>query len=110
MLLRGRSNTVPVKTSIVLSKTFKFYQERRSKCVKFYFDSTYNRKEAIVLVREAGYETLTDDLTNYNNVVCRDYLTSLSTWTTLENYDVITVPSLKGPTISVDIQNFKSYL
>jgi DNA polymerase elongation subunit (family B) len=109
MLLRGRSNTVPVKTSIVLSKTFKFYQDRRSKCVKFYFDSTYNRKEAIVLVREAGYETLTDDLTNYNNVVCRDYLTSLSTWTTLENYDVITVPSLKGPTLSVDIQNFKSY-
>jgi DNA polymerase elongation subunit (family B) len=109
LLLKGRSNTVPSKTSIVLSKTFKFYQERRSKCVRFYFDSTYNRKEAIVLVREAGYETLTDDLTNYNNVVCRDYLTSLSTWTIIENYDVINVPSLKGSTITVDIKNFKSY-
>jgi len=105
--------TQPVKTSIIKGKPFKYYQQNLSLFLRFYYLKVYNRKEAIILARQQGYETAHDDLNNYYAVVCRDYLTSFSSWVYLCNYQERVVNCLKSEnhisTYRVSINNFKAY-
>lgn len=54
-------------------------------------------------------ETTSDDKTSYYNVVCRDYLTTLTTWAVMENWRIDRNSNFKDQIIRVDIKDFKKY-
>jgi DNA polymerase elongation subunit (family B) len=109
LLLDRDEITKPEKTSMIKGKPFKYYQEHKSNFIRFYYLKIKNRKEAIKLVRNHGYETTTDDLSCYYRVVCRDYLTSFSTWIKLNNYYEDEVKCLKDITYRINIKDYKPY-
>jgi DNA polymerase elongation subunit (family B) len=112
-LLNRDKDTTPHKTSKILGKPFKYYQEDNSTFLRFYYWKTKARKTAIQLVRQQGYNTTHDDLGSYYRVVCRDYLTTLSVWATLNNYRPAVVEMLKGnnniDTYRLDINDYKAF-
>ena len=108
-LLESNETTTPFKWSIINSKPFKYYRETKSKFAKFYYNKTKNRAEAIKLIKKNGYTTTSDDLASYYRVVCRDFLTTYSSWATLDNYKKEDVELLKGTTYRVPIENYKAY-
>lgn len=95
-LLSKEPTTTAEKISIIKAKPFKGFQEHNSKFIRFYYNKTKNRKTAIDLVRLHGYETATDDKANYYRVVCRDNLTTFSSWVTLSNYNQYDGDYIKG--------------
>ena len=106
--------STPTKTSVFKAKPFKYYQEHLNEWVRFYYIKTShkskaNRQAAIKYIRDAGYETATDDLNNYYRVVCRDYLTSFSTWVELIKYDKADIDQLKGLVFSANIEDYIPY-
>lgn len=112
-LLARDKQTTPEKTSTIYGKPFKYYQLKENKFLRFYYWKTKTRKLAIKLVRDSGYETAHDDISCYYRVVCRDYLTSMSTWVTLTNYVEHNVKCLKSKnsinTYRLDISNYHRY-
>jgi DNA polymerase elongation subunit (family B) len=104
----------PIK--IIKGKPFKYYQTHQDKFIRLYYTKTYIRKAAINHVLENSYEidevkyaymTAVDDLSCYYRVVCRDYLTTFSSWVNIKKYTV--VPSgeiLKGTTIRCSINDY----
>lgn len=107
--LLNEEPTRPEKTTAFKSKSFKLYQTEKSQFIKFYYNKLKTRQNALKLVKLHGYETTTDDLNNYYRVVCRDYLTTFSAWTELENYTEVNIENLKGRTIGIDISDYKPY-
>lgn len=108
-LLESDEITTPVNKSIINAKPFKYYRENKAKFLRLYYTKTKNRVAAIHLLRKNGFTTTSDDLASYYRVVCRDYLTTFSSWATLENYKSANVDMLKGTTYRVSIKNYKAY-
>lgn len=108
-LLESDDTTAPVNKSIINAKPFKYYRENKAKFLRLYYTKTKNRVAAIHLLRKNGFTTTSDDLASYYRVVCRDYLTTFSSWATLENYKSANVDMLKGTTYRVSIKNYKAY-
>lgn len=102
--------TKPEKITIIKAKPFKYYRTEQSEFIRFYYKKTKNRQFAIKFVKKEGYETTSDDLNSYYRVVCRDHLTTFSSWAVLDNYTQTTVPSLKGTTYRLNIKDYKPYL
>lgn len=108
-LLEADEVTTPVNKSIINSKPFKYYRESKAKFLRLYYTKTKSRVAAIHLVRKNGFTTTSDDLASYYRVVCRDYLTTFSSWATLDNYKKADVDMLKGTTYRVSIKNYKAF-
>ncbi len=106
--LRRDEITNPVQTSIKKARPFKYYQEHQSEFIRFYYEKEKSRLTALKLIKQLGYETTTDDMGNYYRVVCRDALTTFSSWAYLNDYQEIESDRLKGRTIRVSIKNYKS--
>lgn len=97
----------PIDFEIMMAKQFKGYQKEKRTFARFYFDKLKTRKEAIKYVSEKGYETTADDSSCYYRVVCRDYLTTFSSWITINNYTIKTYSSIRGPVFELDIVDYK---
>jgi len=109
-ILKMHDSTTPIKTTQIEAKSFKYYQKQKNIFVRFYYQKTKNRTEAIKLIRQHGYETAHDDLNSYYRVVCRDYLTTFSSWAVLTNWTYkSTMSCLKGETLRVDINDYNAY-
>lgn len=74
-------------TSTSEGLSFKKFDDRAT-FIQLHFKSTARRKKAIEIFRRHKFETAHDDLTNYYNVVCRDWMCSFTTWSVLRNYRV----------------------
>ena len=105
--LQQKKYACPESFEIIKGRQFKGYQKDRRTFVKFYFDKLKTRREAIKELRANGYETTSDDTSSYYRMVCRDYLTSFSSWVNISEYTVKTYSSIRGPVYSVDIKNYK---
>jgi DNA polymerase elongation subunit (family B) len=100
----------PVKQSVVNAKPFRYYRKTKAKFLRLYYTKTKSRCAAIRLVRDNGFTTTTDDTASYYRVVCRDYLTTFSSWAVLEDYAKVDNSTLlKGTTYRVSIQNYKAF-
>lgn len=108
-ILENDDNTIPTRKSTSMGRVFKYYQTVKSRFLRVYYLKTKNRQEAIKLIRKNGYQTTHDDLASYYRVVCRDFMTSFSSWVKLNDYSYETVPMLKGETIRIDIKNYKAF-
>jgi DNA polymerase elongation subunit (family B) len=109
-LLEAEEITTPIKKSIISAKPFKYYQQHKSKFLRVYYNKTKNRNNAIQLIRRNGYSTTTDDTASYYRVVCRDHLTTFSSWAILDNYSSADVQLIKGETYRLDIANYKPFV
>lgn len=103
--LSQKKYACPESFEIVKGKSFKGYNKERQTFVKFYFEKLKFRREAIKEIRAKGYETTSDDTSSYYRMVCRDYLTTFSSWVYISEYTIRTYPSLRGPVYSVNIQS-----
>ncbi len=108
-ILNAGNGTAPTSKSKIAAKQFKYYHEAKSKFLRLYYTKTKDRTEAIKLVRSKGYTTVSDDMASYYRVVCRNYLTTFSSWVLLENYQRVTIDKLKGVTYKLDIKDYKPY-
>jgi DNA polymerase elongation subunit (family B) len=97
----------PVNFEILKGKQFKGYRKDRRVFARFYFDKVKTRKEAIKHVRNKGFETTADDISCYYRVVCRDYLTTFSSWVNISDYKVRTYSGIRGSVFEVNISNYK---
>lgn len=97
----------PNNFEVIKGRQFKGYQKTRRTFARFYFDKLKTRKEAIKFVKSQGYETTADDMSCYYRVVCRDYLTSFSSWIDISEYNVRTYSSIRGSVFDVNINNYK---
>lgn len=105
--LQQHKYACPNKFEILKARPFKKYQENRSVFARFYFDKLKTRTEAIKHVRSQGFETTADDMSCYYRVVCRDYLTSFSSWVKIIDYNVRTYANIREPVFDVHINNYK---
>lgn len=108
-LLDADDATTPVNKSIINSKPFKYYRQNQAKFLRLYYLKTKNRVSAIQLLRKNGFITTSDDLASYYRVVCRDNLTTFSSWATLDNYQTAHIDTLKGTTYRLNIKNYNAY-
>lgn len=99
----------PIENSVVIAKPFKGYQKHNSKFVRLGYEKTKTRADAIKLVRKHGFKTTCDDLSCYYRVVCRDQLTTFSSWAMLNDYTIDSVDQLKGVTIRLNYKNYKAH-
>ncbi len=105
-LLLSDTKTEYTHISSQLGKPFKGYHEQEQKFLRFYYNSTKKRKDAIIALQKLGYPTYADDLSNYYRVVCRNYRTTFCSWAKLTKYRSHDFESLKGKTYRLDIKNF----
>jgi DNA polymerase elongation subunit (family B) len=97
-------------TEIEEAKPFKYYQTHKNKFVKIYFEKLQHRRVAIIHVREKlHYKTFHDDLSSYERVVCRDYLTTLTAWCEISDYEIKDMDQFKESVFYVNIDNYKKY-
>ncbi len=109
-LLEADDLTSPSEKSIINAKPFKYYRESKAKFLRLYYTKTKSRVAAIQLIRKNGYTTTSDDTASYYRVICRDYLTTFSSWATLDDYKKVgTSDLLKGTTYRVSIKNYKAF-
>ena len=87
-------------------KQFKGYNSNKRTFVKFYFDDLKSRVDSIKLLRGHNYETTSDDLNSYYRVVCRDYLTSFSSWVYISNYTIKTYQKIRGKVFRINMKNY----
>jgi DNA polymerase elongation subunit (family B) len=105
--LKEHKYASPESYEIFKAKKFKGFSETRSTYVRFYFLKLKTRREAIKEVRNMGFETTSDDTSCYYRLVCRDYLTTFSSWVYLSDYKIRTYSSIRGTVFEVDITNYK---
>lgn len=105
--LQQKKYACPESFKIIKGRKFKGYHKDKRTFVKFYFNKLKTRCEAIKELRSKGYETTSDDTSSYYRMVCRDYLTSFSSWVNISEYNIKTYTSIRGPVYSVDIKNYK---
>lgn len=108
-ILESNELTTPEDYNPAKFKPFKYYQKNKSWFLRLYYSKLKNRKTAIEELRKHKYETTTDDLNSYYRVVCRDYLTTFSSWAILTNYTTTELSNIKGDIIRVDIDNYKAF-
>jgi DNA polymerase elongation subunit (family B) len=108
-ILESNELTIPDDYSPMKFKPFKYYQKNKSWFLRLYYTKVKNRKLAIEELRKKKYETTTDDLNSYYRVVCRDYLTTFSSWAIITNYNTAELNNIKGDVIRVDIENYKAF-
>ena len=90
---------------LIKARPFRGFQEHESVFLRLYFRKLQDRKIAIKIAEELKLQLAHDDATNYINVVCRDKMTSFSSWARLSNYDIISAKNsrrFKCDIISVD--------
>jgi DNA polymerase elongation subunit (family B) len=104
--LKQKKYAYPESYEIIKGRKFRGHQSDRRSFVKFTFDKLKMRQEAIKDIRTQGYETTSDDTSSYYRMVCRDYLTTFSSWVNISEYHIRTYPSLRGAVYKVDIKNF----
>lgn len=103
------ANLEPDNESLIKGKPFKYYQDEQNNFLRLYYLKTKLRAKAIRLLREHNYETAHDDLSCYYRVVCRDYLTTFSSWVELNSYESCNISVLKGACCRLDIADYKKY-
>lgn len=103
--LKSREYAKPTKFEIVKGKRFKIHQKERGVYARFYFTKLKTRKEAIKYVKDKGYETASDDSSCYYRVVCRDNLTTFSSWLDISEYVVKTYTSIRGTVFDVTMKH-----
>ena len=108
-LLDSDETTKPFKKTVISARPFRYYQPNKSKFLRVFYQKTKTRVAAINLVRRNGYETTSDDLASYYRVVCRDNLTTFSSWAMLTDYKPTSVNFLKGETYRVKISKYKQF-
>lgn len=108
-ILEQDPETTPIRQGKHHAKQFRGYTENKSAFLKLYYLKDKTRAKAIRLIRTHGYKTASDDLSSYYRVVCRDYLTTFSTWAILDKYTVEPNKSIKGTVLRVSIEDFKPY-
>lgn len=110
-LKNDQNKMEPIKYEITTGRQFKLYQKEKNYYVRFYFNKSTFRKNAINYVRTKNLETVHDDLTCYYRVVCRDRFMSFTGWNVLSDYKVSTSKNLKGSIFNVDVPSggYKAY-
>ena len=112
--MKSQPDISPEKFEIVRGKHFKSFQTERSTFVRCYFNKLKTRNAAIKYIRSKRYYTANDDLSCYYRVVCRNYLTTFSSWVTISDYNIRTYGSseycvgIKGNVFDVNIKNYKT--
>lgn len=99
----------PDNYEIHTGKEFKLYKKKNQTFMRIYFTKLKNRKEAIKIVREMGLSTSADDISCYYRVVCRDYLTTFSSWVTISNYSIRKYSCIRGTVFNISIDNYTKY-
>ncbi len=111
----------PCRISSFYAKQFKYYQEKPTLFYRFYFTKNSERLQALKLINENPsyankegeikyFSTTHDDIDKncYHRVVCRDFDITLSSWSTLENYEILSSHMrIKGEVIKLHITNYK---
>jgi DNA polymerase elongation subunit (family B) len=87
---------------LIKARPFRGFQEKESIFLRLYFRKLQDRKIAIKIADELKLQLAHDDATNYINVVCRDKMTSFSSWAKLSNYSRIKSPRFKCDIISIN--------
>jgi DNA polymerase elongation subunit (family B) len=105
--LKRMKYAFPNNFEIIKGRQFKGYQKERRVFARFYFDKLKTRNEAIKFVRSKGFDTTADDTSCYYRVVCRDYLTTFSSWVNISDYKVRTYSGIRGSVFEVNISNYK---
>ena len=105
--LKRMKYACPNNFEIIKGRQFKGYQKERRVFARFYFDKLKTRNEAIKFVRSNGFDTTADDTSCYYRVVCRDYLTTFSSWVNISDYKVRTYSGIRGSVFEVNISNYK---
>lgn len=108
-ILENDELTTPVNQSIINAKPFKYYRTEKCKFLRLYYNKLKARSAAIQLIRKHDFTTASDDTASYYRVVCRDFMTTFSSWAILENYKKAEVDMLKGTTYRVDIKDYKQF-
>ena len=98
----------PTSFEILKGKQFNGYQKNRKTFARFYFDKLKSRTEAIKYVKTQGMDTTADDASCYYRVVCRDYMTTFSSWVNISNYTIRTYSGIRGSVYDVNISNYKT--
>ena len=105
--LKQTKYACPTSFDIIKGKQFDGYQKNRTTFARFYFDKLKTRTEAIKYVKAQGMNTTVDDSSCYYRVVCRDYMTTFSSWVNISNYTVRTYPGIRGVVYDVNIADYK---
>jgi DNA polymerase elongation subunit (family B) len=105
--LKQTKYSTPNRFEILKGKQFKGYQKDRRVFARFYFDKLKTRTEAIKYVRSNGFDTTADDTSCYYRVVCRDHLTTFSSWVNIDNYNIRTYSGIRGSVYEVNISDYK---
>jgi hypothetical protein len=92
----------PTSFEILKGKQFNGYQKNRKTFARFYFDKLKSRTEAIKYVKTQGMDTTADDASCYYRVVCRDYMTTFSSWVNISNYTIRTYSGIRGSVYDVN--------
>jgi DNA polymerase elongation subunit (family B) len=105
--LKQDETTKPESFEIIKCRKFKGYSPNKQTFIKFYFDKLKIRKAAIKEVREKSYDTTSDDINSYYRLVCRDYLTTFSSWVYISKYTIRSYPGIRRNVFNVGIKNYK---
>lgn len=105
--LKRQKDTCPIKFELVSGKYFKTYQKDKSMFARFHFNTAKSRRNAIDYIRNNNYETANDDTSCYYRVVCRNMLTSFSSWVVLTDYTIRKYSAIRDMVFDVNIKNYK---
>ena len=101
--------TTPERFDISRGREFKGYNKEDSVFVRLYFNKLKTRTDAIKFIKSQGYITTTDDTSCYYRVVCRDYLSSYSSWIVISNYSIKTYDNIRGSVFTLHISDYIPY-
>ena len=104
--LQQNDTMSPDSFKIIKGRKFKGFKEKKQTFIRFYFEKLKTRKEAIKEIRIKGYETTSDDMSSYYRVVCRDYLTTFSSWAYISDYTIRSYNAIRGIVFNIDIKNY----
>lgn len=104
--LKQKDITHPESFKIIKGRKFKGFKEKKQTFVRFYFEKLKTRREAIKEIRLKGYETTSDDISSYYRMVCRDYLTTFSSWVYISNYIIRSYNTIRGSVFNIDIKDY----
>lgn len=116
----------PASADEIRKYPFKHFQENESDYIRIYFNTAFNRKQAIEYILENEYEyfdnkgdkqsiklaTASDDKTYYYRKVGREYKFKFCDWNQIESYELDTKQEYCKPecvkyTFKVDVDSFK---
>jgi DNA polymerase elongation subunit (family B) len=104
----GKERKVNIKPKcyeIIKAKPFLLYQEEESTYIRLYYKDTFAKNASINYFKKT-YHTIStthDDISHYHRVVCRDLLTTFSTWSAVQNYHAAECKNIQGDVYRVRI-------